>query len=320
MNRRNFLKNSTISLTSAALLPEETIQSFLMKNKRKLGVQLFSIPKMAATDLKGTLKLMGETGYKEVEFFGPYPFSAPEAIENWKGLATRLGIDKNAFYGYSIPEVIKMLNQYGLKCPSIHLDVMTMRKNMTQMLDAVAPMGVKYVALPTIIDAERATLDDYKKRAEEFNHFGEQMSKYGVSFVYHNHGYEHAEKEGEIPMHYLLKNTNPKHVKFEMDIFWMQAGGGDPIEFLKAYPNRYKLMHIKDASKPVRFSGDGGTSDQWIALFPLMADPGDGVFDIQKILTQASASGVEHFFLERDLTPTPELTIKNSYKNLSKMK
>jgi sugar phosphate isomerase/epimerase len=320
MNRRNFVKTSALSLSGAALMPEETITDFL-KKKRKLGVQLFTIPKMASTDLRGTLKLMSETGYKEVEFFGPYDFSAPETIENWKALAGRLGIERNSFYGHSIPEVVKMLKTYGLKSPSIHLDVVTMRKNMTQMLDAIAPLGVKYIALPSISDiAERTTLDDYKRRAEEFNHFGEQMSKYGASFVYHNHGYEHAEKDGQIPMHYLLKNTDPKFVKFEMDIFWLQAGGGNPIEFLKAYPNRYKLMHIKDASKPVRFSGDGGTPDQWIALFPLMSDPGDGVFELQKIVTQATASGVEHFFLERDLTPTPESTLKNSFKNLSKLK
>jgi sugar phosphate isomerase/epimerase len=320
VNRRNFLKNSTISLTSAALLPEETIHSFLMKKKRPLGVQLFTIPKMADKDLKGTLKLLGETGYKEVEFFGPYPFSAPETIENWKGVATRLGFGRNAFYGYAMEEVVGMLKMYGLKVPSIHLDLITMRKNMTQMLDAIAPLGVKYIVLPTLNMEERTTLDDYKRVAEEFNGFGEQMSKYGASFTYHNHGYEHAEKQGEIPMHVLLKNTNPKFVSFEMDIFWLQAGGGNPIEFLKAYPNRFKLMHIKDATKPVRFSGDGGTSDQWIALFSLMADPGDGVFEIKKILAQASASGVEHFFLERDLTPTPELTIRNSFKNLSKMR
>ncbi len=121
-------------------------------------------------------------------------------------------------------------------------------------------------------------------------------------------------------MHLLLKNTDKEYVRFELDIFWMKAAGADPVEFLNAYPGRFKLMHLKDAAEEVRFSGDGGTPDQWMPLFPKMADPGDGVFPIPTILAAARKSGVEHFFLERDLAPDPESTLRNSYKNLSQMR
>jgi sugar phosphate isomerase/epimerase len=97
----------------------------------------------------------------------------------------------------------------------------------------------------------------------------------------------------------------------------MQAAGASPIEYLKKYPGRFKLMHVKDAAEKVRFLGDGSTPDQWMAVFSKMADPGTGVFDIKGIIETAIQSGTEHFFLERDLTPTPEQTLRNSYQYLS---
>lgn len=316
INRRTFVKNSGLAIAGSTFSLKKLLDMSDLKNKTALGVQLFSIPHLVDKDLKGTLKLISEIGYKEIEFFGPYSFSAETTINRWEGLKKQLGLNRNAFYGYSVPETAKLLKEYGLKATSIHADLTTMRTNMNQMLEAVAPLGTKYIALPALEGEERKTLDDYKKRVAEFNQLGEQMSEYGISFVYHNHGFEHAEMEGVVPMHYLLQHTDPKYVKFELDIFWMSAAGGEPIEFLKAYPNRFKLMHLKDAREPVRFKGDGGTPDQWMAVFPKMADPGEGIFDLESIIQQASISGVEIFFLERDLSPDPMTTLTNSFKVL----
>jgi sugar phosphate isomerase/epimerase len=114
----------------------------------------------------------------------------------------------------------------------------------------------------------------------------------------------------------LLTQTDAKKVKFELDIFWMTAAGANPIEYLNKYPGRFKLIHLKDASEPIRFSGDGGSPEQWIALFGKMADPGAGILDIAGIIEAAKKSGVDHFYLERDLTPTPGTTLSNSFAYL----
>jgi sugar phosphate isomerase/epimerase len=140
-----------------------------------------------------------------------------------------------------------------------------------------------------------------------------------MTFTYHNHGFEHAPLEGQVPMDVLLKESDPDHVKFELDIFWMKAAGAEPIDYLKNYPGRFKLMHVKDATESVRFSGDGGSSDQWMALFPKITDPGAGVFNIREIVSQAVRSGVEHFYVEHDLTKDPTLTLKRSFEFLSRI-
>jgi sugar phosphate isomerase/epimerase len=76
-------------------------------------------------------------------------------------------------------------------------------------------------------------------------------------------------------------------------------------------------MHVKDMAKDVRFSGDGGDPNQWIELFPYLTDAGSGVLDLKTILSHAKKSKVEHFIVERDLTPNPAEDLRKSYNYLS---
>jgi sugar phosphate isomerase/epimerase len=313
-SRRQFLKTSAATLAAASISAPLFAEVF--KKTKNVGIQLFTIPAMVSADFKGTLTKLASIGYKEIEFFGPYEFSAQETIDGWNKFAVTLGITKNAFYGYKPTEVKNLLKDLGLTTPSVHLDLQTMRTNMGPALEGLAALGTKYVAIPSI--SNPADRSDFNKLADEFNKFGEQMSKYGLTFVYHNHGYEHTPKDGKILMDTLLSQTDAKNVKFELDMFWMTAAGASPIEYLNKYPGRFKLLHLKDASEAIRFSGDGGSIDQWLPLFGKMADPGTGVLDVAGIIEAAEKSGADHFYLERDMTPTPEPTLKNSFDYLSK--
>lgn len=317
ITRRNFIQQSGIA--AATLVAADFIQATPIA-KQAWGIQLFTIPKLVSEDFVGTLKKLAGLGYQEIEFFGPYDFSASETIQGWVALAGQLGISKNAFYGKSVKETASLLSDLGLRSPSVHLDLMTMRKQIRPALEALKTLGTKYVAIPALMGQPLSTADDYKRFAEEFNSFGKIMKEYGMIFVYHNHGYEHAVRDGQVPMDLLLSLTDPNYVAFELDIFWMQAAGADPVTYLKKYPGRFKLMHVKDAAEKVRFSGDGSTADQWMPLFPKMADPGKGVFDLPGIISAGKKAGVEHFFLERDLTPTPEETLSGSIKYFGNLK
>lgn len=310
LTRRKFIQLSATAVPVAMSAP--LWQCAAPANKQAWGVQLFTMPQMVAADFPGTLKKLNQYGYKELEFFGPYPFSDPRTIERWGGIAQQMGITQNAFYGFEVNEVKKMLDGHGLSSPSVHMDIHTMRTNMKQALQQLSVLGVQYVAIPALIDEPLNTLDDFKRFADEFNSFGRQMKDYGMKFVFHNHGYEHAVRDGEVPMDLLLRNTDPATVAFELDVFWMTAAGASPAEYLKKYPGRFQLMHVKDASEPVRFSGDGTTPEEWMEQFPKMADPGTGVFDIREMITAGKESGVKHFFLERDLSPDPEKTLRDS--------
>lgn len=78
-------------------------------------------------------------------------------------------------------------------------------------------------------------------------------------------------------------------------------------------------MHVKDMSKKVRFSGDGGDPRQWVELFPYITDPGSGVLDLKSILSKALESGVEHFIFENDVITHPKLSLERAFKYLASL-
>ena len=103
----------------------------------------------------------------------------------------------------------------------------------------------------------------------------------------------------------------------EMDINWTTAGGADPVAYLDGYPGHFRLMHVKDMTKRVRFSGDGGDPSQWEQLLPYMTTAGSGVLDLCAILSHAKRSGVRHFYVEQDLAPHGAQDLRKSYRYLA---
>ncbi len=313
INRRNFLINTGLAAMGGLLANDLSAQSLFAgaAPMNRLGVGLFTVPKLLNEDFAGTLKMLSRIGYKEVEFFGPYSFSTKADIEGWKGAAAALGFDGSGFFGHSIEDVKKILADNGLTAPSMHTSLNTLKENMNELAAAANAIGAKYLVLPSA--ATPPNLDGYKKQADEYNAIGAAAAKHGLHFAYHNHGNGLKEMNGKIPMELILESTDPKTVFFQMDLFWTVAGGIDPVAFFKKYPGRYRLLHIKDMSKDVRFSGDGGDMQQWMALFPYLTDAGSGVLTLKAILAQAQQSGVEHYFVERDLAPNAEDALKKAY-------
>lgn len=326
-HRRNFLKAAGLAAlsgltSSCANKPGETTSIVATKPTAaklldRIGLGLFTIPKLLDQDFAGTMKLLAEIGYKEIELFGPYSFSTEAAQARWKPTAASLGLKGSGYFGLTAAQVREVLDRNGLTSPSMHTDLNTLRTKMDDIAEAAHILGHRYIVLPAIPDEERRNLDAYKKIADDFNKIGADADKAGLRFAYHNHGYGHAEMEGQIPFKVVLERTDPKLAEFQMDIYWFTAGGADPIEYLKNNPNRFCSMHIKDMTKKMRFKGDGGDPKQWIELFPNISDAGTGVLDLRAIITQAKSSGMKHFFVERDLAPNPDETLRKSFQYLS---
>jgi sugar phosphate isomerase/epimerase len=316
---RDFLRNSGALAISGLLFQKLDAASFFSDyaHLNKIGLQLFSIPKLLEKDFAGTMKMIADIGYKEVELFGPYPFSTDEAKERWKKIVPSVGFSGSGFFGLSIKEVKKILGDNGLSSPSMHTDLSSLQNNMEQLAEGAHELGAMYVILPSY--ETQPNLDAYKRLADKFNDIGAHAQKLGIRFAFHNHGNGLKEMEGKIPLELIIEQTDPKSVYLQMDIYWTTAGGIDPSTLLDKYPGRYRLIHLKDMTKQARFSGDGGDPKQWIELWPFMADAGSGVLDLKKIITHAKKSGVEHFILERDMVPDPDVALVKSYKYLSQI-
>lgn len=318
MKRRTFLKQVTAATAAGTLITGcQNEDATVAKQSIALGVGLFTLPLWMERDFEGTLKKLADIGYKELEFYGPYSFSTANAHASWDAITPSLPFSGSGYFGKTPAEVRSLLDAYNLTAPAMHTDLDTLESNLDALGEAAAVVGHRYAGIAAIPEELRTSLDDYKRVAERFNQIGMKLQPYGIKFLYHNHGYGLVETEGKIPMHLILEETDPAYVAMEMDVFWTIAGKADPIAYLEAYPGRFKLMHVKDMTERVSFAGDGGKPEEWIGLFGKMADAGEGVLDLKGILAAAKTSGVDHYFLERDMAADPELTLQTSYNNLT---
>ena len=208
-----------------------------------IGVQLWSVKDVLENDIKGTLKQLADIGYKEIESFPG---------------------KKGHYYGVAPKEFAGLLNDNGLKLVSSHFgsgsrqgksgswQQATMLQNFEELAAKAAETGQQYLTCSWLDESLRKTPDDLKRTAELFNKTGESAKKAGLQFAYHNHDFEFKKVGDNMIYDYMLDNTDPQLVKWEMDMYWVVSGGQDPVAYFKKYPNRFPLGHAKDMDKQDR--------------------------------------------------------------------
>lgn len=315
INRREFIKTSlAVGGTLAAVNVPAMYKTTAISN---VGLQVWSVAKFLEKNFEATLKQIASIGYKELELYGPYPFSSQQDKDSWKAGNSVLGFTQSGYFDRSVTAFKDALAAHGLRTPAMHVGLDTLRNKLEETAEAAHQLGQEYAGIAYLPEENRRTLDDWKRAADEFNTIGRKAKALGIKFYYHNHGYGLKPVGGKVPFDIILENTDPSLVFFEMDIFWTTAGGADPVKYLDKYPGRFKLMHVKDMTKRVQFSGDGGNPAQWVELFPQIADAGKGVLDIKSIVAHARKSGLDHFIVENDAIVNPTESLTQGYKYLS---
>ena len=313
MNRATFLKHIKMGAAGVLFSPYALFKNhpnLLNALLGKVGLQLFSAPKLLAQDFEQEALLLHEMGFTTLETFGPYAFSSEKAKRSFQAMAKNFGGLKSGFYQN---DPITFKHRLGtLEVPSMHTDLDTLENNLGPMAKAAQTVGAKYVVLPMIPNEFRKDLDAYKKMADRFNAIGKACQKEGLRFAYHNHGFGFAAQDGSIPFHHLMKHTDPETVFLEMDIFWTTAAGQDPSQLLAQYPNRYKLMHLKDMTPTDQKIDDQKGMRSLFPFFRNVTSCGSGIIDLETIIPKALNAGVEHFFVEHDFAPNPKINLRSS--------
>jgi sugar phosphate isomerase/epimerase len=193
-------------------------------------------------------------------------------------------------------EFKKLCDERGISIPSTgagYEQLVRSRESLDSIISRAKILGAKYVMCAWIPHKDGVlTFDDAKKAVEDFNNAGKILKENGLTFCYHAHGYEFQPYENGTLLDYMMKNTNPEYVSFQMDIFWIQFGGGDPAGLLKKYGDRWKTMHLKDMRKGTKKDLTGLTStENDVAI-------GTGELDIPGILKEAKKIGIKHYFIE----------------------
>jgi sugar phosphate isomerase/epimerase len=313
MDRRSFLSLAGGALAASTIIRAPSASAAEASKGRaipRLGLQLFTVPVLLEKDLEAGLKQIAQIGYKELELFGPYPFSTPAAQESWRAVTKMLNFTQSGYFGRTAKEFRALLDRNGLSSPSMHIDFGTLHERLDQVAEAAHIVGQRHIGISSLPADRRRTPDDFRRAADEFNELGARMARHGLHFLYHNHGYGLRPVDGRVPLKLLIEHIDPKVVSLEMDVFWTTAGGADPAALLDEYPGRYKLIHLKDMKELRRFEGDGGDPSQWVKLFPYMTNAGQGVLDVANIVAHARKAGVEHFYVEYDQAADPIGTLK----------
>ena len=207
----------------------------------------------------------------------------------------RLGITEmegGPINGMTTEELRRQLDKRNIKMPSIGADYKLLTESADETIKNAKILGANFVMVAWIPHKGSFTLEDAKKAVQDFNKAGKILKENGITLTYHNHGYEFVPYEDGTLFDYIVKNTNPEYLSFEMDILWTAFPGQDPVKLLNKYGSRWKLMHLKDLKKGVKGDLSGGTpKTNDVAL-------GTGSIDIDGILKAAKKAGVKHYFIE----------------------
>lgn len=204
------------------------------KPNKKIYLQLYSVRDDIQKDFKTTIAEVAKAGYRGIE-------AASYA--------------DGKFYGLSPSEFKKQLNAVGLQALSSHtgmqlaIDVSKTNwdevwKWWEQTIAAHKTAGMKYIVTPSMPVPE--TLADLQVYCDYYNKIGEKCNAAGLKFGYHNHDFEFVKIENGVMLDYMIKNTDPSKVFFQLDVYWTVFGRKSPVDYFKNYPGRFELLHIKD--------------------------------------------------------------------------
>jgi sugar phosphate isomerase/epimerase len=163
---------------------------------------------------------------------------------------------------------------------------------------------------------EQITLDDYRWNAEQFNAYGERLARDGFQLGYHNHAVDLKRLGGKTALDALIEATDPDRVVFELDTGHVIHAGRDPIQYLRAYPTRIQLLHLKDLARGFRVSARIDTEDS-----DTNAELGAGVIDWRALFAAAARGNVKHWFIEHEgrMAHPPMTSVAHSLRYLASM-
>ncbi len=281
-NRRDFIRNAALLMAGGMLIrPALAGAALPAKGKKAIGLQLYSLRDAMRTDAKATLQEVAKIGFKTLE-------------------TANYGNGK--IYGMEPAEFKKYVKDLGMKVTGAHLGgpQYTKEKHTEAMdwwkkaIDDHKAAGITWMIKPSMPIPK--TLSELQIWCDYYNAVGAEVKKSGMRFGFHNHAREFEKIEGEIMFDFMINNTDPKLVMYELDVYWVMKGGYNAVDYMKKYPTRIPVLHIKD--------------EQEIGA--------SGTIDFKSIYETANANKVKEFYVEVErYNFEPIESVRKSYEFLA---
>jgi sugar phosphate isomerase/epimerase len=254
------------------------------KEVKPIGLQMYSVRQDLEKNLEGTIDSLGIIGYKYAEAFG---------------------YKDGKIFGKTVTEFKDLLLKSGITMISSHVgqpvpDSANWSKTMAWWDTCIAAhkaAGVTYLVQPFMDSIGYTSLAGLKRYCDYFNAVGEKCNAAGLKFGYHNHDKEFTTVEGQVLYDFMLKNTDPSKVFFEMDLWWAFVGKANIVDYFTKNPGRFILLHVKDEYEV----------------------GGSGKIDWKALLENAPAAGTKFYIVEQEEYKTSALVgMKQSLDFLQK--
>ena len=240
-----------------------------------LSLQMYTLRDLASVDYVGTLRKVKEIGYGAVEVAG-------------------VG-------GMGAAELRRELDAIGLIVSGAHVPIQALESQLDTVLADMQTLGAPYLICPWMPPERRSSADDYRALARVLSGIGERVSRAGLTFCYHHHDFELHPRDDTTGLHILLHECDPRHVAFEIDVYWAAYASVDPVQLIGEFAGRAPLIHLKDMAPGSR----------------TFAEVGSGTLDIPAILNAAHNTGAQWFVVEQDVCQRPPLeSVRMSYEYL----
>ena len=268
-SRRSFISKSGKGLTASVALSGLSFPAFIrnlgLVIEQPFGFQTWIVREMIGKDFPGTLKIMANEGYQQLEMCSPEGY-----VDSGFGPLTKI---KPA-------DMKKIINDAGLSCPSCHFGFSELTDKLDERIEFSKQLGLSVMVCSSFGLPKTATLDDYLKACDKLNKAAEKIKKAGMQTGYHNHETEFAILDNRLIYDELMKKFDPNLVKMQFQTEVINLGYKASTYFNK-YPGRFISAHLSD----------------WTAEkkeVPI----GQGIIDWKEFFAAAKTGGVKYFFVE----------------------
>lgn len=266
MERRTFIQTLGAA-TAGGMMTSPRLHWEAATHLEHIGLELYSVRHEMIKDPEKTLAAVRAAGYTDVELLWSF--------QN---------------FGRTTAQVVASLKQEGLRAPSAHISPEDILIGWDRRLDTAKQIGHQYLIVPSFSGETSQTLDDWREWADHFNTAGAAARKAGIWLAFHNEPDHMKPIDGKVPYDVFVERLDPKVVRLQLDVGNMVIGGGDPMQYLERYKDRYWAFHLKDVVPDK-------SSD---------TDLGKGIFDFKKFLAAVPQINDKFYYVEQE-GPADEL-------------
>lgn len=225
----------------------------------QIGAQFYTIRNQCQTldDFALSLRKVADIGYRTVQISGTCPYEA-----EW----LKAQLDAN-----------------GLQCVLTHIPVPRLTGETDRVIAEHHTFGCEHIGLGWYPFNEETEDQSYAHFVKTFRPVAKAIREGGRYFMYHNHDQEFQRIGGSVVLERLAEDFPAAEMGFTLDTFWIQAGGGDPAQWIGKLAGRVPVIHLKD-----------------YAYGRKMAVIGEGNINFDRVFREAEKAGTRYMLVEQD--------------------